>query len=96
MAYGLYVLEALAAGVPVVQPATGVFPELLEITGGGVLCEPNNADALADAIEGLLLNPDHARELGKRGREAICERFDINQTAAEMVRTYGQIAQKFA
>jgi glycosyltransferase involved in cell wall biosynthesis len=96
MAYGLYVLEALAAGVPVVQPATGVFPELLEITGGGVLCEPNNADALADAIGGLLLDPDHAGELGKRGREAIFEKFDINQTAAEMVRTYGQIAQKFA
>ena len=96
MAYGLYMLEALAAGVPVVEPATGVFPELLEITGGGVLCEPNNADALADAIGGLLLDPDHAGELGKRGREAIFEKFDIDQTAAEMVRTYGEIAQKFA
>jgi len=96
MAYGLYVLEALAAGVPVVEPATGVFPELLEITGGGLLCEPNNADALADAIGGLLLDPDHAEELGKRGREAIFEKFDIDHTAAEMVRTYGQIAQEFA
>ena len=96
MAYGLYVLEALAAGVPVVQPATGVFPELLEITAGGMLCEPNNADALADAIGELLHEPDHAGELGKRGREAIFEEFDINQTATEMVCTYGQIAQKFA
>ncbi len=96
MAYGLYVLEALAAGVPVAQPATGVFPELLELTGGGVLCEPNNADALADAIAALLLDPDHAGGLGKRGREAIFERFDIDRTAAEMVRTYGQIAQKLA
>ncbi len=96
MAYGLYVLEALAAGVPVAQPATGVFPELLEITRGGVLCEPNNVQALADAIESLLLDPDKVRELGKRGREAIFEKFDIDQTAAEMVRTYGEIAQKFA
>ena len=96
MAYGLYVLEALAAGVPVVEPASGVFPELLEITGGGVLCEPNNVQALADALESLLLDPDKARELGKRGREAIFEKFDIDQTAAEMVRTYGEIAQKFA
>ncbi|GAH24126.1 unnamed protein product, partial [marine sediment metagenome] len=46
VAYGLYVLEALAAGVPVVQPASGVFPELLEMTGGGLLCEPDNATAL--------------------------------------------------
>ena len=96
VAYGLYVLEALAAGVPVVQPASGVFPELLDMTGGGVLCEPNNPDALADAIGGLLLDPDRAREMGKRGREAVLEKFDIDQTAAEMVRTYGEIAQKFA
>ncbi|MHC4432614.1 MAG: glycosyltransferase family 4 protein, partial [Planctomycetota bacterium] len=96
MAYGLYVLEALAAGVPVVEPATGVFPELLELTGGGVLCEPGNPDALADAIAGLLLDRDHARELGRRGREVIFETFDINKTAAEIVHTYGAIAQKSA
>ena len=95
VAYGLYVLEALAAGVPFVEPDSGVFPELLEITGGGVLCEPNNPDSLADAIAGLLLDPDCARELGKRGREAVFERFNIEQTAAEMVRTYGEITQKF-
>ena len=96
VAYGLYVLEALAAGVPVVEPASGVFPELLEITGGGLLCEPNNVQALAEAIESLLLNPDKARKLGHSGRKAICEKFDIDKTAAEMVRTYGEIAQKFA
>jgi hypothetical protein len=40
VACGLYVLEALAMGVPVVEPAIGAFPELLEMTGGGVLCGP--------------------------------------------------------
>ena len=78
------------------QPASGVFPELLEITGGGALCEPNNAYALADELESLLLDPQRAGELSKRGRTAIFEKFDIDQTAAEMVRTYGEIAQKFA
>ena len=91
VAYGLYVLEALAAGVPVVQPASGVFPELLEMTGGGVLCEPNNAAALAAAMEPLLLKPDYARQLGKRGRDAVFEKFNIEQTAEEMVRIYGRI-----
>jgi len=93
VAYGLYVLEALAAGVPVVQPASGVFPELLDMIGGGVLCEPNNSDALAKAIEGLLLDPDRAREMAKKGREAVLEKFDIRQTAAEMIRTYEKIAE---
>jgi len=93
VAYGLYVLEALAAGVPVVQPSSGVFPELLEMTGGGVLCEPNNATALASAMEPLLLEPDYARQLGKRGRDAVFEKFNIEQTAKEMVRIYEEIAQ---
>ena len=95
VAYGLYVLEALAAGVPVIEPASGVFPELLEMTGGGVLCEPNNAEALAAAIEPLLLKSDDARKLGKQGRDAVLEKFNIDQTAGEMVRIYGEIAQQF-
>lgn len=95
IAYGLYVLEALAAGVPVVEPASGVFPELLEITGGGLLCEPNNVEALADALSSLLLDPDKARLLGEQGRTAVSEKFNIEQTAEQMVRIYGQIAQKY-
>jgi len=94
VAYGLYVLEALAVGVPVVEPASGVFPELVEITGGGLLCEPNNVEALADAIGSLLLDQDKARRLGEQGRAAISEKFNIEQTAEQMVRIYGQIAQK--
>jgi glycosyltransferase involved in cell wall biosynthesis len=90
VAYGLYVLEALAAGVPVVQPSSGVFPELLEMTGGGVLCEPNNASALAAAIGKLLNEPDYARKLGRQGRNAIFEKFDIEQTAEQIVRIYGK------
>ncbi|MFW6344786.1 MAG: glycosyltransferase, partial [Halomonas sp.] len=41
-ASALYVLEAMACGVPVVQPDHGTFPELIEATGGGLLCEPND------------------------------------------------------
>jgi len=88
VAYGLYVLEALAAGVPVVQPISGVFPELLAITGGGKLFEPNNAGALAKALEPLLLEPGYARDLGEKGREVVFEKFNIEQTAEEMVRIY--------
>src|SRR4029079_10839328 len=51
---GLYVLEALANGVPVVQPRHGAFPELIEATGGGLLVDPLDPEALARALEELL------------------------------------------
>jgi glycosyltransferase involved in cell wall biosynthesis len=94
VACGLYVLEALAAGVPVVQPAHGVFPELLEMTGGGVLCEPNNAEALAAALETLLLDPEQARQLGEQGRRTIHEKLNIDQTARDLLRIYREVAQQ--
>lgn len=86
VAYALYVLEALAVGVPIVGPASGAFPELLEITSGGVMFEPNNAAGLTAAMQSLLLDPNQARELGKQGREAVLAKFNVDQTAEEIVR----------
>ena len=90
-AFGLYVIEALAAGVPVVQPRIGAFPELLEATGGGVLCEPSNAQALADAIRELLLDPERAGALGKAGRRVVSEKFSAEAMAREMERAFQEI-----
>jgi len=94
-AYGLYVLEALAAGVPVVQPNHGVFPELHQMTGGAVLFEPNSAAELACALERLLLDPDHARQIGQNGQKAVFEKFNIEQTARQIVRIYQEVLQNF-
>ncbi len=85
-AFGLYVIEALAAGVPVVQPRSGAFPELIEATGGGVLCNPGDPQALADSIEELLLNPARARSLRDTGRSAVFERFSAAAMATETLR----------
>jgi glycosyltransferase involved in cell wall biosynthesis len=82
--FGLYVLEALAAGVPVVQPRHAAFPELMEATGGGVLWEPDKAETLSAALENLLLDPDHVRSLGERGRRAVIERFGVDRMAREV------------
>jgi len=94
VAYGLYVLEALAMGVPVVEPAIGCFPETIEMTGGGVLYEPNTTEKLADAMAPLLLDPDAARRLGAEGREGLCRTFDIKRTAANLMQIYERIAQQ--
>ena len=81
--FGLYLIEALAAGVPVVQPRHAAFPELVAATGGGVIAEANAA-ALANAIEGLLRNPAQLRALGEAGRRAVTERFTVDRMAAEI------------
>lgn len=94
VAYGLYVLEALAMGVPVVEPAIGCFPETIELTGGGVLYEPNTPERLAEVLEPLLLDPQAARRLGAEGREGILKAFDITKTAAETARTYEEVARE--
>jgi glycosyltransferase involved in cell wall biosynthesis len=90
-AFGLYVVEALAAGVPVVLPRQGSFPELVAASGGGVLFEPKNANALADAAEALLLNPAQARALGAAGRKAVEEKFSIEIMAREIALTYQEL-----
>lgn len=85
---GLFVLEALAHGLPVVQPAHGAFPEMIEATGGGVLFEPGNADALAGEIYKLLRDPDQADQLARRGQESVRERFSADDMARETVKVY--------
>jgi glycosyltransferase involved in cell wall biosynthesis len=85
---GLYVLEALANGVPVVQPRHGSFPELVEMTGGGVLVEPGDAEALARAWLGLKQDRRRAADLGERGRAAVWERFTAARMAEETLALY--------
>jgi glycosyltransferase involved in cell wall biosynthesis len=79
--FGLYVIEALAAGVPVVQPRHAVFPELLGQTGGGVLCEPDDPASLAAAIESLLSNGEKARALGQEGQRNVRAKFSVEEMA---------------
>ena len=93
-AFGLYLIEALAAGVPVVQPRHGAFPEIIEATGGGMLCEPGNANSLADAIEPLLLNPARARELGEAGGRAVSEKFTAEAMALETLKVFQSVATR--
>jgi glycosyltransferase involved in cell wall biosynthesis len=82
---GLYVLEALACGVPVVQPRHGSFPELIEATGGGMLVEPNNAASLAEGLATLLRDEGRRKELGATGQRAVRERFGAQAMAEATV-----------
>lgn len=79
---GLFVLEALAAGVPVVQPAHGAFPEVLNELGGGLLHHPEDPHHLAQRLHELLTNPALRQELSERGRAAVLNKRS-NRVAAE-------------
>lgn len=72
---GLYVLEAWACGVPVVQPVHGSFPELIEASQGGLLVEPQNTTALAEGLAKMLRNAPLRRQMGNAGHVAVQTKF---------------------
>ena len=74
-AFGLYLVEAWACGVPVVQPRHAAFTELVEASGGGLLCHPGDAASLAEGLAELLENPARAADLGRAGRMAFERHF---------------------
>ncbi len=79
---GLSILEALASGVPVVQPAHGSFPEILQATGGGLTHEPGSVDSLAANLSRLLHAPDERVALGNQARDGV-ERYHSAQVMAD-------------
>lgn len=84
MAYGLFALEAMACGVPFVQPAGGVFGELAEM-GGGVLYEQNNPVHLAETLREVLSNAERLADMRQKARQTAEEVFAIEKTAASLI-----------
>jgi len=84
--FGLYAIEAMAAGVPVIQPRHGGFTEIVEASGGGVLYNLNEPDAYESALADILLNPGKASEMGRLGQKAVRDHFNVDRAAREMIR----------
>jgi len=89
---GLFVLEAMAAGVPVVQPAHGAFPEMIARAGGGLMVKPDDPAALADGILAIRNDPELAASLGKAGAAGVREHFSAERMAERVERIYEELA----
>jgi glycosyltransferase involved in cell wall biosynthesis len=77
---GVSLLEAMACGVPLVQPRRGGFTEIIERTGGGLLVKPDDPQSLADGIREIYRNKELAAELSAKGYRGVREHY----TAAHM------------
>jgi glycosyltransferase involved in cell wall biosynthesis len=89
--YGLYLLEANVAGVPVVQPATGAFPEILAKTTGGITYSPDNMEELSAGLMKLLTDNDLRMKLGIAGKEKVLSDFSLQKMSEGLSEIYNSL-----
>jgi len=85
---GMFLLEAMACGVPVVQPRRGAFVEVVDQTGGGLLVTPDDPDALADGLYRLWANREETARLGAQAFSGVRQRYSVEQSAARLLDAY--------
>jgi glycosyltransferase involved in cell wall biosynthesis len=91
---GMFLLEAMATGVPVVQPRRGAFTEIVERTGGGLLVAPDDPDALADGLFMLWRDRPLAATLGQQAWDGVRAHYGIDRSARKTIEVYQEtIAQ---
>ncbi|MGA2261418.1 MAG: glycosyltransferase family 4 protein [Acidobacteriota bacterium] len=91
---GMFLLEAMASGIPVVQPRCGAFTEIVEITGGGILVDRDNIDDLAEGILALWKDPGKRRELGSKGYECVRKYYSSARMGEKVLEVYQSLLTK--
>ena len=86
--FGLAPIEAMALGKPVIASAAGGLLETVEAGVSGVLVEPGNVQGFAEAVKGLLEDPERRQEMGRRGRERVERCFALEAHVAQVDRLY--------
>jgi glycosyltransferase involved in cell wall biosynthesis len=89
--YGLYLLEANLHGVPVVQPATGAFPEIVIRSGGGITYSPDTVSELAESLSRVLKDNELRVKLGKEGKENVLSKLSLAKMSEELSRVYSSL-----
>jgi len=92
--YGLYILEANAAGIPVVQPATGAFPEIVGRTGGGITYSPDTIEELSDSLIKALNDREMLIKLGAEGKATVLQELSLAKMSVSLSKVYNSIMTK--
>ena len=91
---GLSLVEAMANGVPIVQPARGSFVEIVTRTGGGLLVPPDDPDALADGLFSILTDRPRGVDLGRRGAAGVRQHYTVDNMADAAERIYREMTSR--
>ena len=92
-AFGLYLIEAMASGVPVVMPNASAFPEIVNSAACGVLFLPGSAEDLARGLQEMLDNPER-EVVGKKGRRAVEDRYHVGAMALDFEKIFWKVVPK--
>lgn len=92
-AFGLYLIESLACGVPIVQPALGAFPEVIDASKGGVIYSPNTSEALSKKWEEILSNPENLKQMSKDGRKSVEKKFNSKFIIDKIIDVYQKVVK---
>ena len=84
-------MQALAIGLPVVSTTTGSIPDVLADGESGFIVPPRDADALADRIGRLLVDPELRAAMGRRGRQTVEQSYSIDRMVDELERVYRRV-----
>jgi glycosyltransferase involved in cell wall biosynthesis len=91
---GMFLLEAMACGVPVVQPRRGAFTEIIEKTGGGLLVNPDDPASLADGILEIYRSPETAERLGQSGFQGVRQHYSVARMADHALEVYESVVNQ--
>jgi glycosyltransferase involved in cell wall biosynthesis len=92
--FPMSILEAMAAGLPVVASDVGGVRESVFPQQTGILVPPRDSDALAEAISGLLLDPVLRTTMGDAGRQLVRERFSTDSQAASIEAAFARVQRR--
>jgi glycosyltransferase involved in cell wall biosynthesis len=86
-------MEAYALGLPVVATRVGGLPDVVEDGGSGLLVDPEDPAALADAVRSLADDPDRRAKMGERAAE-LATRFDAGVAVRRLEEVYTDVNAK--